>query len=145
MTILDNLFNGAEELWNSLQGTADQNQEVVVYAAPVSVQRSDFDYLPEGPTSEALLRDRLIYSAASAALKSPATFTGSILTIVAPNFHTIPLQPNYAVQMVHSGGPFTPTADDVSGVFYFNVRARGFTVVSLYALRLEVASGQGSP
>jgi hypothetical protein len=144
MTILDNLFNGAEELWNSIQGTADQNQEVVVYAAPVSVQRSDFDYLPEGPTSEALLRDRLIYSAASAALKSPATFTGSILTIVAPNFHTIPLQPNYAVQMLHFRGPFTPTADDVSGVFYFDAGLR-FVVVSLYALRLEAASNQDSP
>jgi hypothetical protein len=147
MTILDDLFNGAEGLWNSIQGTADQNQEVVVYAAPVSVERSDFDYLPEGPTYEALLRDRLIYSAASAALKSPATFTGSILTITAPNFHTIPLQPNYAVQMqrlAFTPTAFAPTADDVTGVFYFDADFR-FVVVSLYALRLEAASRQGSP
>jgi hypothetical protein len=141
MTILDDLFSRAEGLWNSIQGTADQNQEVVVYAAPVSVERSNLDLFRE-PTSEALPIDRLIYSGASAALKSPATFTGSILAIVAPNFHTIPLQPNYAVQM-QGGGPFIPTTDDVSGVFYFN-EDRAFVVVSLYALRLEAASGQGS-
>ena len=32
MTILDKLFNGAEGLWNSIQATADQSQEVAVYA-----------------------------------------------------------------------------------------------------------------
>jgi hypothetical protein len=142
MTILDKLFNGAEGLWNSIQGTADRNQEVVVYAAPVVVQRSDLDHLFREPTSEALPIDRLIYSAASAEFQTPSTFAGSTLTITAPNLRTIPFQPNYAVQM-QGLGPFTPTADDVSGVFYFNDRA--FVVVSLYALRLEAASGQGSP
>ena len=32
MTLLDDFFNGAEGLWNSIQATADQSQEVVVYA-----------------------------------------------------------------------------------------------------------------
>jgi hypothetical protein len=142
MTILDDLFSRAEGLWDSIQGTADQNQEVVVYAAPVLVENSNLDYLFREPTSEALPIDRLIYSAASAEFQTPSTFAGSTLTITAPNFHTIPVQPNYGVQM-QGFLPFTPTADDVSGVFYFS--PRGFVVVSLYALRLEAASGQGSP
>ena len=29
MTLLDDFFNGAEGLWNSIQATADQSQEVV--------------------------------------------------------------------------------------------------------------------
>ena len=32
MTLLDDFFNGAEGLWNSIQATADESQEVVVYA-----------------------------------------------------------------------------------------------------------------
>ena len=32
MTLLDDFFNGAEGLRNSIQTTADQSQEVVVYA-----------------------------------------------------------------------------------------------------------------
>ena len=32
MTLLDDFFNGAEGLWNSIQATPDQSQEVVVYA-----------------------------------------------------------------------------------------------------------------
>ena len=32
MTLSDDFFNEAEGLWNSIQATADQSQEVVVYA-----------------------------------------------------------------------------------------------------------------
>ena len=32
MTLLNDFFNGAEGLWYSIQATADQSQEVVVYA-----------------------------------------------------------------------------------------------------------------
>ena len=32
MTLLDGFFHGAEGLWNSIQATPDQSQEVVVYA-----------------------------------------------------------------------------------------------------------------
>ena len=37
MTILDDLFNLAEENWNSIQGTADSTQQVIVYAAMAQV------------------------------------------------------------------------------------------------------------
>ena len=62
MTILDDLFNGAEGLWNSIQGTADQDQEVVVYAVPINVRSSDLHGLQEfyGTTSEVLPTDKLI-------------------------------------------------------------------------------------
>ena len=96
MTILDDLFNGAEGLWNSIQGTADQDQEVVVYAVPIIVRSSDLHGLQEfyGTTSEVLPTDKLIYSAASVEFQTPPTFAGSMLTITAPNFHTFPFQPN---------------------------------------------------
>ena len=148
MTILDDLFNGAEGLWNSIQGTADQDQEVVVYAVPISLRSSDLHGLQESSetTSETFPTDRLIYSAASVAFQTPATFAGSTLTITAPNFHTFPFQPNYGVQFLGSG-PFTPTVDDVIGFFYFERgfspyhAGRLFVVVNLFTLRLEAASG----
>ena len=148
MTILDDLFNGAEGLWNSIQGTADQDQEVVVYAVPINLRSSDLHGLQEffGTTSETFPTDRLIYSAASVEFQTPPTFAGSMLTITAPNFHTFPFQPNYGVQFLGSG-PFTPTVDDVIGFFYFERgfspyhAGRLFVVVNLFTLRLEAASG----
>ena len=85
MTILDDLFNLAEENWNSIQGTADNTQLVVVYAAMAQVWASD---LKASNTFEPLVPpiDRLIYNP-PIALKSPAAFVGSSLTITAPNFH----------------------------------------------------------
>jgi hypothetical protein len=146
MMLLDDLFNGAEGLWNSIQGTADQDQEVVVYAVPISLRSSDLHGLQEfsGTTSETFPTDRLIYSAASVAFQTPATFAGSTLTITAPNFHTFPFQPNYGVQFLGSG-PFTPTVDDESRFFCFDRgfsphAGRLFVVVTLFTLRLEAAS-----
>ena len=143
MTILDDLFNGAEGLWNSIQGTADQDQEVVVYAVPINVRSSDLHGLQEfyGTTSEALPTDRLIYSAASVEFQTPPTFAGSMLTITAPNFHIFPVQPNYGIQW--QGNASTAATDDGTGVVYFHVNAGGwgnvqaFVAVTLYNLRLE--------
>jgi hypothetical protein len=146
MTLLDDLFKGAEALRNSIQGTADQDQQVVVYAVPINLRSSDLHGLQEffGTTSEAFPADRLIYSAASVAFQTPATFAGSTLTITAPNFHTFPFQPNYGVQFLNSG-PFTPTVDDESRFFCFDRNfsphaGRLFVVVTLFTLRLEAAS-----
>jgi len=146
MTILDDLFSEAEGLRISIQGTADQNQEVVVYAVPIIVRSSDLHGLQEffGTISEVVPTDRLIYSPASVAFQTPATFAGSTLTITAPNFHTFPFRPNYGVQFQGSG-PFTPTAADVSGFFYFDRdfsphAGHLFVLVTLYTLRLEAAS-----
>jgi hypothetical protein len=88
--------------------------------------------------------DRLIYSAASVAFQTPATFAGSTLNITAPNFHTFPFQPNYGVQFLDSG-PFTPTVDDEGRFFCFDRgfsphAGRLFVVVTLFTLRLEAAS-----
>src|SRR6516165_10944585 len=85
MTILDDLFNLAEENWNSIQGTADSTQQVIVYAAMAQVWASD---LKSSNTFQPLVLpiDRLIYNP-PIALKSPAAFVGSLLTITAPNFH----------------------------------------------------------
>jgi hypothetical protein len=146
MTILDDLFSEAEGLRISIQGTADQDQEVVVYAVPISLRSSDLRGLQEfsGTTSETFPTDRLIYSAASVAFQTPATFAGSTLTITAPNFHTFPFQPNYGVQFLGLG-PFTPTVDDESRFFCFDRgfsphAGRLFVVVTLFTLRLEAAS-----
>jgi len=146
MTLLDDLFKGAEVLRNSIQGTADEDQEVVVYAVPINLRSSDLHGLQEffGTTSEAFPTDRLIYSAASVEFQTPPTFAGSMLTITAPNFHTVPFQPNYGVQFLGSG-PFTPTVDDESRFFCFDRdfsphAGRLFVVVTLFTLRLEAAS-----
>ena len=146
MTLLDDLFKGAEVLRNSIQGTADQDQEVVVYAVPINLRSSDLHGLQEffGTTSEAFPTDRLIYSAASVEFQTPPTFAGSMLTITAPNFHTVPFHPNYGVQFLGSG-PFTPTVDDESRFFCFDRdfsphAGRLFVVVTLFTLRLEAAS-----
>jgi hypothetical protein len=146
MTLLDDLFKGAEVLRNSIQGTADQDQEVVVYAVPINLRSSDLHGLQEffGTTSEAFPTDRLIYSAASVEFQTPPTFAGSMLTITAPNFRTVPFQPNYGVQFLGSG-PFTPTVDDESRFFCFDRdfsphAGRLFVVVTLFTLRLEAAS-----
>ena len=146
MTLLDDLFKGAEVLRNSIQGTADQDQEVVVYAVPINLRSSDLHGLQEffGTTSEAFPTDRLIYSAASVEFQTPPTFAGSVLTITAPNFRTVPFQPNYGVQFLGSG-PFTPTVDDESRFFCFDRdfsphAGRLFVVVTLFTLRLEAAS-----
>ena len=146
MTLLNDLFKGAEVLRNSIQGTADQDQEVVVYAVPINLRSSDLHGLQEffGTTSEAFPTDRLIYSAASVEFQTPPTFAGSMLTITAPNFHTFPFQPNYGVQFLGSG-PFTPTVDDESRFFCFDRdfsphAGRLFVVVTLFTLRLEAAS-----
>jgi len=146
MTLLNDLFKGAEVLRNSIQGTADQDQEVVVYAVPINLRSSDLHGLQEffGTTSEAFPTDRLIYSAASVEFQTPPTFAGSMLTITAPNFRTVPFQPNYGVQFLGSG-PFTPTVDDESRFFCFDRdfsphAGRLFVVVTLFTLRLEAAS-----
>jgi len=146
MTLLDDLFKGAEVLRNSIQGTADQDQEVVVYAVPINLRSSDLHGLQEffETTSEAFPTDRLIYSAASVEFQTPPTFAGSMLTITAPNFRTVPFQPNYGVQFLGSG-PFTPTVDDESRFFCFDRdfsphAGRLFVVVTLFTLRLEAAS-----
>jgi len=146
MTLLDDLFKGAEVLRNSIQGTADQDQQVVVYAVPINLRSSDLHGLQEffGTTSEAFPTDRLIYSAASVEFQTPPTFAGSMLTITAPNFRTVPFQPNYGVQFLGSG-PFTPTVDDESRFFCFDRdfsphAGRLFVVVTLFTLRLEAAS-----
>ena len=142
MTILDDLFNLAEENWNSIQGTADSTQQVVVYAAMAQVWASD---LKASNTFQPLVPpiDRLIYNP-PITLKSPASFVGSLLTITAPNFHTFPFQPNYGVQFLGSG-PFTPTVDDETRFFCFDRdfsphAGRLFVVVTLFTLRLEAAS-----
>ena len=146
MTLLDDLFKGAEVLRNSIQGTADQDQQVVVYAVPINLRSSDLHGLQEffGTTSEAFPTDRLIYSAASVEFQTPPTFAGSMLTITAPNFRTVPFQPNYGVQFLGSG-PFTPTVDDETRFFCFDRdfsphAGRLFVVVTLFTLRLEAAS-----
>ena len=146
MTLLDDLFKGAEVLRNSIQGTEDQDQEVVVYAVPINLRSSDLHGLQEffGTTSEAFPTDRLIYSAASVEFQTPPTFAGSMLTITAPNFRTVPFQPNYGVQFLGSG-PFTPTVDDETRFFCFDRdfsphAGRLFVVVTLFTLRLEAAS-----
>jgi len=121
MTILDDLFSEAEGLRISILGTADQDQEVVVYAVPISLRSSDLHGLQEfsGTTSETSPTDRLIYSAAIVAFQTPATFAGSTLTITAPNFHTFSIQPSYGVQFLGSG-PFTPTVGDRPACYGFD-------------------------
>jgi hypothetical protein len=139
MTILDDLFNLAEENWNSIQGTADTTQQVVVYAAMAQVWASD---LKASNTFQPLVPpiDRLIYNP-PITLKSPASFVGSLLTITAPNFHIFPVHPNYGIQW--QGNASTAATDDGTGVVYFHVNAGGwgnvqaFVAVTLYNLRLE--------
>ena len=139
MTILDDLFNLAEENWNSIQGTADSTQQVVVYAAMAQVWASD---LKASNTFQPLVPpiDRLIYNP-PITLKSPASFVGSLLTITAPNFHIFPVHPNYGIQW--QGNASTAATDDETGVVYFHVNAGGwgnvqaFVAVTLYNLRLE--------
>jgi hypothetical protein len=62
MTILDDLFNLAGE---KIQGTADNTQQVIVYAAMAEVRPSDLrdEFGPFPPHVTGL--DRLIYIAAS--------------------------------------------------------------------------------
>jgi hypothetical protein len=136
---LDDLFNLAEENWNSIQGTADSAQQVIVYAAMAQVWASD---LKSSNTFQPLVLpiDRLIYNR-PITLKSSASFVGSLLTITAPNFHIFPVQPNYGIQW--QGSTSTAATDDETGVFYFHVVGGGwgninaFVAVTLYNLRLE--------
>jgi hypothetical protein len=131
MTILNDLFNRAEELWNSIQGTADDLQQVVVYAATSEFIGDGLEYSPHGPFVRPI--ERLIYNPPSAVLKVPATFAGLGLTIMAPNFHTIPLQPNYQVRWEDELS--TPSTVDPFGAFYF--QNHHLVVVTLGNLRLE--------
>jgi hypothetical protein len=130
---LDDLFNRAEELWNSIQGTSDKYQQVVVDATMAIAWRSDLDN--ESNTNDySPPIDSLIYNPPMA-LKSPATFVGSKLSITGPNFHIFPVQPNYQVQWDGLGW-FIPSADDATGVFYFSWGDISLIAVTLRNLRL---------
>jgi hypothetical protein len=139
MTILDDLFKEAEGLWNSIQGTADNTQLVVVNGAMASLSASS---LTEGIAFQPRILpiDRLIYNPAAGPPFTPAKFAGSELTITAPNFHTHTFQRDYGI--LWGGSTSTPATDDVTGVFYFHVEGGGwggpvFVAVTLYNLRLE--------
>ena len=97
MTILDDLFNLAEENWNSIQETADSTQQVVVYAAMAQVWASD---LKASNTFQPLVPpiDRLIYNPPITP-EAAAAFVSSSLTITAPNFRIFPAHPNYVMHL----------------------------------------------
>jgi hypothetical protein len=116
MTILDDLFSEAEGLWNSIQGTADNTQQVVVDAAMVRIPGSDLKASLDQP--DVLPSDTLAYTAGRRALNIPATFAGLTLSIMGPNLHIVPVQPNYQVQL--DTFSFVPTAFD-SLYFYVNI------------------------
>ena len=124
MTILDDLFSTAEELWSSIQGTADNTSQVVVDAAIVQVKGASLSNPSAPHPAHVYDNDSLIYSPPNGALKKPATFagsnyvTGAAMIIEAPNFHSFPIQPNYLVNW--AGLVSTPTTDDVTGVFFFS-------------------------
>jgi hypothetical protein len=96
MTILDDLFKEAEGLWNSIQGTAENTQLVVVNGAMASLSASS---LTEGIAFQPRILpiDRLIYNPAAGPPFTPAKFAGSELTITAPNFHTHTFQRDYGI------------------------------------------------
>ena len=87
MTILDDLFKEAHDLWTAIQVTADRGQQVVVDAAMVQIPTGMLGGRTRGPPFN-LPSDTLIYNPAAGPPFTPPSFVGSELTIFAPNFHT---------------------------------------------------------
>jgi hypothetical protein len=142
VSILDILFSTAEELWSSIQGTADNISQVVVDAAIVQVKGA-FLNNPNAPRPAHVYDNvSLIYSPPNVVLQKPAIFAGSnyvtdaTMIIEAPNFHSVPVQPNYLVNW--AGLVYTPSTDDVTGAFFFpHPGTPNLFIFALGNLRLE--------
>jgi hypothetical protein len=91
---VDEVFNQAEGLWNSIQGTAGSTRQVIVDGQMVKLGITTASVLPG---------DTLVYKPPIAPVAGSPTFVGSLLTITAPNFHIFPANPNYDLYL---GGPY---------------------------------------
>jgi hypothetical protein len=126
MTILDDLFKDAKDLWTAIQETADSNQQVKVDAAMALIGASNLQerILPQPFVKPS---DTLIYN--SRTPLNTTRFVGSELTILAPGRlvtggegadATVVGSPDYGIKLANARPPTSTAAtDDATGKFVY--------------------------